>query len=404
VAFLAPVAWFLAAPVPPQRLKLLLLSLSVFCMAVSGLDLGLRPLMSRRLDYTPLNVYAHKLPQLPIVGRWDPDLHLVDRLYGDLAAVLGKAAFREYREVAFLTDRAGFRNQAIPERADVIVLGDSFAAGWGTTQDKIFARLLETRYGRRVYNLAYPGGPYDQFVNLCIESPRMRLTPDAKVVWTFYTGNDLDDAGGETWDVEKLPWRGKLGQWQVRYRTYRNRSPLNRLMEAVRWRLSKKHLDVIVRQLSDGRPVLFQGGHEAWARRSRDEVEQHPNFARLERTLAAMRRRIENPRLALTILILPTKGQVYSWLLGQDVRSVPSEPSSGFAQAVLGACERTGLRCLDTTPYLTERAGQVFASTGELLWWRDDTHLGEQGHEALAEFIADRVLEPRSPSAVALRE
>ena len=391
VVLLAPVVWFLAAPEVPERLKSLLLVVTIMCVTVSGLDLALRPIMHHRLNYTPLNVYAHKLPELPIVGRWDPNLRLVDRLYGDLAAVSGQAAFREYREIAFLTDQAGFRNTSVPTEADVIVLGDSFAAGWGTTQDKVFAQLLATRYGRRVYNLGYPGGPYDEFVNFCIESPRIRITPHAKVVWTLYAGNDLDDAGGETWEVENLPWRGRLGQWQVHFRTFRNRSPLNRLMETMRWRLSGKTVGVIVRELPDKRPVLFLGESEIWATRSRVEVERHPNFAKLERTLTAMRRRIEKDQLDLTILILPTKGQVYPWLLNQRMETVEA-PASGFAEAVEGACGRARLRCLDTMPYLVKRARQVFAATGELLWWRDDTHLGERGHEAVAEFIAEHVL------------
>ena len=400
VLFLLPVAWFLAVPAPSERLKGLLLSLCALCMTLSLLDLGLRPLMQRRLNYTPLNVYAHKLPQLPILGRWDPHLHLVDRLYGDLAAMLGEPGYREYREVTFITDEAGFRNSGVQEATDTIVLGDSFAAGWGTTQDKIFARLLETRYGRHVYNLAYPGGPYDQFVNFCIESPRIKTAPHAKLIWTFFTGNDLADAGGETWELERLPWRGTFGQWQVRFRTFRNRSPLNQWMAAMGRRLSGKQPDVIVRELTDGRPVLFLGAQEVWGKRTRQEVEQQANFAKLELTLAAMRQRIDKDALDLTILILPTKGQVYRGLLNQKVDSF--EPAtSGFAEAVTGACERAKVRCLDTGPYLVRRASEVFSTTGELLWWRDDTHLGERGHEAVAEFIAEHVLKATSSASVA---
>ncbi len=152
--------------------------------------------MERRLSYTPLNVSAHKLPRLPILGRWDARLDLEDELYGDLATIAGDPALREPRRIRFVTDQAGFRNERIPPQIDLLVLGDSFGAGWGTTQDNIFARLLETRYGRRVYNLFYPGGPYNQYLDFVLESPRLGLSPQAKMVWTFYTGNDLDDAGG----------------------------------------------------------------------------------------------------------------------------------------------------------------------------------------------------------------
>jgi hypothetical protein len=92
------------------------------------------------------------------------------------------------------------------------------------------------------------------------------------------------------------------------------------------------------------------------------------------------------------VLILPAKGEVYPWILDERAPAPEDARSSGFALAVLGACERAGLRCLDTKPYLVEEARRVFAASGDLLWWRDDTHLGERGHEAVARLIAERVL------------
>lgn len=392
VLLLLPVAWFVVAPGGVSSLQNFLLSLSAICLTVTCLDLTLRPLISHRLHYTPTNIASRKLPRLPIVGRWDPNLSFDVESYGDLAAMSGDVRLREYRRVAFHTDSAGFRN--VPERGpvDLVVLGDSFGAGVGATEDKIFARLLETRYAQRTYNLSYPGGPYDQFVNFAIESPRLTFTPTARVIWTFYTGNDMDDAGGEIWELEKLPWRGAFGQLQVEYRTFRNRSPLNQWMQALRWWLKGRTEGVIVRELPNGRPILFQSSHEAWAKRTREEIERHPNFSKLERTLSAMRNLMANRELDLTVLIFPTKGEVYPWILDQRTPMPDDARSSGFALAVLGACERARLRCLDTKPYLVEQARRLLDSSGELLWWRDDTHLGERGHEAVATLIADEIL------------
>jgi hypothetical protein len=263
VLLLVPVGLFLLRPIGAVWLKNLLVALSATCLAVVGLDLALRPVMERRLSDTPLNVSAHKFPRLPILGRWDPYLDLEDELSGDLAALDGDPAVREPRRIRFVTDAAGFRNQRIPPQIDLLVLGDSFGAGWGTTQDTIFAHLLETKYGQRTYNLSYPGGPYDQFLNFVIESPRLTFAPAARIVWTFYTGNDLDDAGGETWNLAELPWRSGLGEWAVTFRTFRNRSPLNRMMEGLRRRWGNEATIVVRRTLPDGRPMLFHAGHEA---------------------------------------------------------------------------------------------------------------------------------------------
>jgi hypothetical protein len=373
-------------------LQNVLLSITAISLSLTTSDLILRPTFGHRLHYTPTNISNHKLPELPIVGRWDPDQTLDTESYGDLAAIAGDPALQERRRIVFRTDEFGFRNIPASEATDVLILGDSFAAGVGTTGEETFARLLESTYGFHTYNLSYPGGPYDQFVNFAIEWPRLNVASPRRMIWTFFTGNDLDDAGGETWDISNLPWKHGFSAWLVKCRTYRNRSPLNQWMEAVRMKFWGKPATVIVRSLPDGQPVLFFGGYEEWGKRSRHEVEQHPNFEKLKRTLAAMRALTAERNVELTILILPTKGEVYRWLLETREPQPDDSNSSGFALAVLEACKNASIVCHDTKPYMVSEAKQLFDTEGKLLWWRDDTHIGKYGHAAIAAYIADSVL------------
>jgi len=369
-----------------------LLVISAVGLALSLLDLILRPTIGDRLHYTPTNVSARKLPKLPILGRWDAARMLDRESYGDLAAMAGDPALQERRRIIFQTDAFGFRNMESAVPAGLIVLGDSFPAGGGTSDEDVVARLLETKHGYRTYNLSYPGGPYDQFINFAIEWERMKVSARPSMIWTFYTGNDLDDEGGKVWNIEDLPWRHGVAAWLVAYRTYRDRSPLNQWMAAIRHRWSGDAATVLVRQLPDGRPMLFWGPQEASAQRSREEVEKHPNFGKLKRTLAAMRSLAEKREVDLTILILPTKGEVYGGLLASK-ESMFSDPiPSGFAQAVLAVCDATSIRCRDTKPYFISEARRLYANNNSLLWWRDDTHIGPQGHAALASFIAEEIL------------
>jgi hypothetical protein len=395
VLLLIPVVWVLLSRKPRPLLLNLLLSLIGICLTITLADLLLRPLLDRRLNYTPLNVYSHKFPPLPIVGRWDPGLHLVDILYGDLAAIAGVPTLRQYRRIVFETDHAGFRNAAVPSQIGVLVLGDSFAAGWGTTQEAIFSEVLKKKYGAQTYNLGFPGGPYDQYVNFAIEWPRLQFSEHRTLIWTIYTGNDLDDAGGEVWEIEALPWRSKLGQWQVQYRTFRNRSPLNRLMEQVRgwyFRVSRGTYPVLGKTLPDGQPILFRPTEEDWALRPKETVKTHPNFAKLRLTFSAMQRLAAARSIEPAVLILPTKNEVYQWLVERRSPAPDDQRSSGFAQAILDMCGEVRLRCWDTKPYLVREAQSLFAVSEELLWWLDDTHIGERGHEALAGFIAEEIL------------
>lgn len=122
----------------------LLVSLTVLCIAGAAVDLAARPLVGPRLHYTPTNAFTRRLPELPLLGRFDPLVNYTGPAYGDIAAVTGDPAVREPRVVRLRTDEAGFRNEpgAAGRRVNLLVLGDSFSAGWGTTQDLGYARVL----------------------------------------------------------------------------------------------------------------------------------------------------------------------------------------------------------------------------------------------------------------------
>lgn len=389
VLLLAPVAWFLVASRTDRAARILLLLVSV-CLTATVCDLILRPVLGGQLHYSPMNQHQRRLPALPILGRWDAMVDFSGSVYGDLAAMSGDPMFRELREVEFRTDALGFRNDAVPKLVDLIVLGDSFAAGVGATQTATFSRVLEARHGLSVYNLSYPGGPYDQYLNFSIEVPKLSLVPGADLVWTLYTGNDLADDGGEIWDIEALPWRTGLSSALVEYRTFRNRSPLRQGWNALGSRWGGVSNQVIIRSLPDGRPVLFYGPQEVWGDRARAEVERHPNFAKLLTTFRSMKAATDRMGLRATIVILPTKGEVYPWLFAPQSAHEAIGPS-GFAEAVLGACEQVSLRCWDSKAFLQEEARRLFDASQELLWWRDDTHMNGLGHHAVASFVGKKI-------------
>lgn len=385
-------AWYVGARRPPASLLPLFLGLASVSVTLVCADMVLRPFMGSRLSFTAFNEYSHNHPSLPIVGRWDADLHLTERSYGDLAAMSGDETLRQPRDIDIHIDHWGFRNISVPESIEVLILGDSFSAGMGTSQEQIFSSLLQ-HHGYRVYNLSYPGGPYDQFVNLAVESPRLRFDKTVKLIWTLYVGNDLDDAGGEIWDRGAFPWQSPAQQWQVRYRTYRNRSPLNRLSANLLSRRRQGATDsVSVRQVGDGNSILFYDSQDRWSRRSKGEILAHPNFAKLGRTLSSMRELAYELKLPVTVLILPTKGDVYRWIVEGRPPLREDLTATGFAEAVCRACDDAGFHCIDMKSTFVEEAVRLYTASGEWLWWRDDTHLGERGHRLVAQFILDHVL------------
>lgn len=385
VALLLPVAWLvLASRTREYALRSVLVLISL-CFALTLVDLILRPVMGNRLHYSPMNLHQRRLPGLPMLGRWDAGVNFSGETYGDLAAMTGMPSYREPRHVEFRTDSKGFRNDLLGPPLTAIALGDSFTAGVGVTQAKTWASVLGRQLEWSIYNLAYPGGPYEQYLNFSIESRDLPLTPGMHLIWTLYTGNDLDDTGGDTWDLDALPWQKGLSAELVNYRTFRSRSPLRQAWDSIRSRWSGISNDVVVRSLPDGRTILFYGPQEVWGLRGRAEVERHPNFAKLQTTLRAMNETVARLGIRTTIIILPTKGEVYHWVLNPESPEGPT--SSGFAEAVLTVCRRMSLTCLDSRAYLESEAKRLFHRSQELLWWRDDTHLNDLGHEVLAAFV-----------------
>lgn len=81
--------------------------------------------------------------------------------YGDLSNVGNLPALREYHEEIFTTDEYGFRNS--PQKEDgrvprVLLIGTSFSAGCGLSDDETLSAQLGARLKCRVYNAA---GPWD---------------------------------------------------------------------------------------------------------------------------------------------------------------------------------------------------------------------------------------------------
>ena len=97
-------------------------------------------------------------------------------------------------------DDWGFRNRRVPERADVVCLGDSQTYGTNIHHQDSFPSVLAGLSGLEVYNMSLGGYGPIQF--LAMTERALSLEPETIVVGFFF-GNDLVDAhrfaGLETW-------------------------------------------------------------------------------------------------------------------------------------------------------------------------------------------------------------
>ena len=89
-------------------------------------------------------------------------------------------------------DRNGFRNSIDLQKADIVVIGDSYIEGYMTPESKLATTLLSQLQGKSVANLGHSGyGPQQELVVL--KRYGLPLHPHT-VIWAFYEGNDLSDA------------------------------------------------------------------------------------------------------------------------------------------------------------------------------------------------------------------
>jgi hypothetical protein len=92
----------------------------------------------------------------------------------------------------FSTDEEGWRRTRPLDDADVVVLGDSFAFGWGVEDRDHFANVRVRRAGERAPRVKAVGMIGYSLVQELMVLERLEDRLDGKVVvWLVYVGNDL---------------------------------------------------------------------------------------------------------------------------------------------------------------------------------------------------------------------
>lgn len=375
-------------------------------LTVTLLDVALRPILGATVYYRPYAQYLAPWPPMPLIRRYPKNYHWHGKNYGDLAHGLDAKKYREYRNVNFVSDGFGYRNDLpgshLPVHPlDVVVIGDSYGEGEGTSQEKTWASLLSHQYHLETYNLSIAGSsPWAEFATVAVMANSLPTRPGTIVVWALYDGNDLDDSYTPIWDPAHFPWQGPFGQFKVSAESFRDRSPVHLVTERLR------HAYVLkapltgpdrvdgnpMRELQAGKPVLFFQEEIDRCFRSYDETVDHPHFKPLQTTIRAMKQFTQAHGLRLVVMLLPTKDEVYEWLLRQRQPWTSNRSPSGLSTALKVTCGAEGLPYFDAKPYLIDRSRSVFEKNGELLWWRDDSHMGPNGHAAVAAFVHDTVL------------
>jgi hypothetical protein len=358
-------------------------------LSLGAIDLSLRATITREL-FGPPELFMYHWPPMPSLWRYAPDVAFHGVITGDLAKLV-RPHYEEKRLINFTTDAFGFRNypSEVNEKQkqyDLILLGDSFGTGADTTQDKTWASLFEHTYGLRTYNLSVPGsGPWHELMNLKVACGRLHCSSETTVLWALFSGNDLDDDYGDTLDPTLVDSR--LRRIIISFKSFRNRSPIRNLVEWIRFSIHDPWApQVIVGELPGGQKLLFRRSYIVAAQRTFEQVRQHPNYPKLLAVLDEMKNFAASKQLKVYVVVIPAKEEVYHWVLRSSMFDVATE-ASGFSKAVHERCRVDGFPFLDLKPFLGAEAKTEFTESRRLIWWSDDTHWNENGHQYSASVV-----------------
>ncbi len=393
-------------------LKKLLVSISVAALTLCAADLALRPFIRLKRPQTRPPVNRQTSNRAPnkagvVLDQIEP---------GDLAYMGHMSRFQESKRVVTKLDRFGYRNNEPldPNQVyDAIVVGDSFGYGQGTTQEKIWARLLETRYGLKTYNLSKNGGdPWDEYLTLSAEIGRLKTRPGTTVIWALFSGNDLAEIAAYD-DIPKSTTHPRL----MSLRRFRDYSPLRLLSHHAFQQLfgtsrgdhrpvgAERHLlidinaedNYIAKDFINGRKLLFFKPYLNIASCPYEEIVISPTFEKLESAMAFMKLLTDNRKLSLKIILIPSKEEVYSWVLRGSAPWTSRRAPGGLSRALAESAHKQRIDYLDSKPFFLDASKKEYEKTGRPLWWYDDTHVNEQGHALIAEIVHDKLI-PRKAS------
>lgn len=348
-------------------------------MASLGIcDTALRLWAPGRLYYRPEEQFIRVGPDWEDSIRFDRKQLIAQDTYGDLAHFSCDESLREYRQITFATDELGFRNfkHKKDRPVEIILLGDSFAMGSGTTQDKTLGSLLADQTKTNVYNLSIPSTPREQAINLLAESLKLNLGRGATLVWVLFEGNDLNDFVPIIEPLRAKP-RSSLEKLTVMIGTLRGRSPIHKLLIGSWQGCVTSHL-VLSRDIAPVGPVLFYKPYEESLARPESSVQSSigwANIVQVFKTVADTARALD---LKVLVAVAPTKEQVYVQ---------KSEGPSLFSNLLREQASALDFDFLDLKPNLVKEGADLL-NERTLLYWRDDTHWNEFGHQVVAQAIA----------------
>jgi hypothetical protein len=278
-----------------------------------------------------------------------------------------------------ISDEHGFRNPSPwPDRARVVVVGDSLTYGWGLTLEESWTTLVDRKLGGgRLITLGLPGTVPRQYARY-LEQYGIALEPEI-VIFSVFSGNDFNESVNfDRW--LKQGARGNFAVWKFfdgdippRSPGWLERSYLLILLKSMAKNLGDQFSSRTIRFSNGDRMQLAPSLLKAAIRESRPGS---PGFSAVLRSVLEARELAQAAGSEFVVLLFPTKEEVY--LPRQGVK-FPS-----LFDPLRAALREAGVRYID----LPSRYAELAAS-GEPLYFEVDTHPNAVGNRVAADVVSE---------------
>lgn len=368
-----------------RRTRMLRMSIltasSVLCVVTLELPAALQLIDYRAFlgygeDWDPLHNRVD--PEVITIHR--PNTGMQGRFSGAYVHMLGVQTDRSY-EVDVRWDRNGFRNVEHLEKADLVIVGDSFVESPLVALEEIASTRLARELGVAVLNLGQSGYGAEQEL-IVLKRLGLPARPNV-VVWMLYEGNDFGDYVA----YHKIKAQG-VGQWAANQETFWKRSFSRSLLTWVAQRTRQGAVwnalgARLYGTLTPSGP--WQGGNMYFSHNRQLSPTDHPEA--VEGTKACIRKAHETcaaKGIEFLLVFAPEQFRVYHDLLQANSSSqISGWRINDLPNRFRDWARGEGIAYVDLTPAL-HRA----AAAGTLVYFLDDPHWTAEGNAVVGETLA----------------
>lgn len=294
--------------------------------------------------------------------------------------------------LTFTTDSFGYRNKVAYHRKgfNIIVLGDSFGIG-NVDDSETIPAFLFNKYELKTYNLSVSGsGPWAQYMTLKKELGRINVNPNTVIIWLLFSGNDLTEFCGPIQNIKELySLTTRLQFMRDDFYDFRNKSPVRALILnfIYKYTLFRNPETRVKKNFINNRKIAFNHDYIVAALRSYSDVIAHFNFDCLNETFRNMNEIVSREKIDLRVVLLPSKEEVYEWVLYDNEPWTSGTEPSGFSKAIKEMAEKNNFKFFDTKQYFLEQSKEIYMKEKMPLYWYTDSHLNPRGNELISDYI-----------------